>query len=194
MQSWGLTLGFGRTWTAWCVQAALCLSPLSLSFQASCPLPAKQILLLPHAGDYVGMALPGMGRPSWLPTPAGPGWALVFPRPTGLQAGPVSGWLSGGAGPAEGPKQGSGCRAGPGRDSRNAAVLPLCLSVRLMRHWLRSLNLAPTPALLPGSGAPHVQFRKRHSRGAWAMEQRRKRRPGPACSRHLAALPLGPRV
>lgn len=32
------------------------LSSLSPSFGASCPLPAKQILLLPHAGDYILVA------------------------------------------------------------------------------------------------------------------------------------------
>lgn len=40
------------------------LSLFSLSFQASCPLPTKQVLLLPHTADYVHGALPGRALPS----------------------------------------------------------------------------------------------------------------------------------
>lgn len=100
---------------------------------------------------------------------------MGFPLPSGVQVGPRSGELTvWGAGPAEGQAGTAG----------TLPVRPPRLGVRLMWHRLGSLSLAPTSSLLPGSGAPHVQLWKLHSRGVWAVGQEEETRPGLACSRH----------
>lgn len=74
-------------------------SLLSLSFGASCPLPAKQILLLPHAGDCILWRPSGDGQPLLVPNPGGAGCRAegrrsVLPLLLLLKAGCVASCLS----------------------------------------------------------------------------------------------------
>ena len=116
-------------------------SLLSLSFGASCPLPAKQILLLPHAGDCILWRPSGDGQPLLVPNPGGAGCRAegrrsVLPLLLLLKAGCVASCLS--------------REHIPLRDPGMSGFAPM--EVTFLAEGLRSTpHLCASPTPVPGS-------------------------------------------